>query len=91
MGIVPLNHHYHVSFNDKCDKYASLTERKQKLGQQRHRFICLKTGHMLKDCPSLQQKSCYYCGKGNSHNRCICLEKFGTTSEANLLTTFGTW
>ena len=31
---------------------------------------------MCKDCPSSLLKSCYYCGKSNSHNRCICAQKF---------------
>ena len=36
--------------------------------------------NQLKDCPS----PCYYCGKGNSHNRCICPQKF-VTSKVNSL------
>ena len=71
-------------FNDKCDRYGSLSERKQRLAQQKRCFICLKVGHMCKDCPSSLLKSCYYCGKGNSHNRCICPQKFGT-SDVNVI------
>ena len=33
-------------------------------------------GHMLKQCPSLHKRACCYCGKQNSHNRCLCPEKF---------------
>ena len=33
---------------------------------------------MLKQCPSLHKKACCYCGKRNSHNRCLCPEKFST-------------
>ena len=43
-------------FNDMCDKFTTLTERKQILSQQRRCFICLKVGHVLKDCPSPQKK-----------------------------------
>ena len=39
-------------------------------------FICLKTGHKLKQSPSLHKRACCYCGKRNSHNRCLCPEKF---------------
>ena len=45
-------------FNDVCDKFTTLTERKQILSQQRRCFICLKVGHVLKDCPSSQKKVC---------------------------------
>ena len=31
---------------------------------------------MLKQCPSLHKRACCYCGKRNSHNRCLCPEKF---------------
>ena len=34
-------------FNDMCDKFTTLTERKQILSQQRRCFICLKVGHVL--------------------------------------------
>jgi len=32
---------------------------------------------MLKDCPSSQKKSCCYCSRRGSHNRCLCPQKFG--------------
>ena len=37
-------------FNDMCDKFTTLTERKQILSQQKQKrcFICLKVGHVLK-------------------------------------------
>ena len=41
-------------FNDVCDK--------QILSQPRRCFICLKVGHVLKDCPSSQKKVCCHCG-----------------------------
>ena len=50
-------------YNDKCDKYTTLSEHKQKLSQQKRCFICLKTGHVLKDCSSSQKRSYSYCGK----------------------------
>ena len=58
-----------------CDKFTTLTERKQILSQQRC-FVCLKVGHVLKDCPSSQKKVCCHCGRKEYHNRCLCPQKF---------------
>jgi len=63
-------------FNDMCDMYSSLSERKQNLSQQHRCFVCLKVGHFLKNCPSLEKKSCCYCGKRGAHNRCLCPHRF---------------
>ena len=63
-------------YNDKCDKFITLSERKQNLSQQGKCFICLKSGYVLKDCPTLRKRSCNYCGKRGYHNRCLCPEKF---------------
>ena len=63
-------------FNDMCDKFTTLTERKQILSQQRRCFICLKVGHVLKDCPSSQKKVCCHLGRKGYHNRCLCPQKF---------------
>ena len=61
-------------FNIMCDKFTTLTERKQILSQQRC-FVCLKVGHVLKDCPISQKKVCCHCGRKGYHNRCLCPEK----------------
>ena len=63
-------------YNDECDRVTTASERKQRLSQQRRCFICLRPGHILKDCPSLQKQPCKYCGKRGQHNRCLCPEKF---------------
>ena len=63
-------------FNDICDKFTTLTERKQILSQQRRCFVCLNVGHELKDCPSPQKKICCNCGRKGYHNRCLYLQKF---------------
>ena len=39
-------------------------------------YICLKVGHVSKDCPSSQKKSCCYYGRKGFHNRCLCPQKF---------------
>ena len=74
-------------FNDMCDKYTTLAGRKQVLNQQRRCFICLKVSHVSKDCPSSQKKSCCYCGKKGSHNRCLCPQKFTRQVTESFVTT----
>ena len=74
-------------FNDMCDKYITLAERKQKLNQQRRCFICLKVGHVSKDCPSSQKKLCCYCGRKGFHNRCLCPQKFTKQETESLMAT----
>ena len=74
-------------FNDMCDKYTTLAGRKQVLNQQRRCFICLKVGHVSKDCPSSQKKSCCYCGKKGSHNRYLCPQKFTRQVTESFVTT----
>ena len=46
-------------WSDKCETYKTVDERKRKLHGLC--FICLKTGHRLKDCKS--DRKCVYCGK----------------------------
>ena len=42
-------------YNDECNKYVNLSERKKRLSQQGRCFICLKVGHLSKSCPSSQK------------------------------------
>ena len=74
-------------FTDMCDKFITLAGRKQVLNQQRRCYIFLKVGHVSKDCPSSQKKSCCYCGKKGSHNRCLCPQKFTRQVTENFMTT----
>ena len=67
-------------YNDECDKYVALSDRKRKLSQQGRCFICLKVGHVIKNCPNSQKKPCSHCGKKANHNRCLCPEKFTSQS-----------
>jgi len=62
-------------YNDECNKYVSLVERKKKLTQEVRCFVCLRTGHFSKNCPSLR-KRCDHSGRQGSHNRCLCPERF---------------
>ena len=43
-------------YNNECDKYVNLSERKKKLSQQQRCIICLKVGHLSKSCPNSQKK-----------------------------------
>ena len=63
-------------YNDQCNEYVSLTDRKKRLTEQGRCFVCLKTGHYLKICPSLKKRCCDHCGKQGYHNRCLCPAKF---------------
>ena len=74
-------------FNDVCDKFTTLTERKQIRSQQRRCFICLKVGHVLKDWPSSQKKVCCHCSRKGYHNRCLCPQKFPRQETDALLVT----
>ena len=67
-------------YNDECDKYVTLSDRKKRLSQQARCFICLKIGHMSKGCPNSQKKPCAHCGRKAFHNRCLCPEKFALST-----------
>ena len=60
--------------------YVALSDRKRMLSQQGRCFICLKVGHVIKNCPNSQKKPCSHCGKKANHNRCLCPEKFTSQS-----------
>ena len=52
-----------VHFNDNCDKFTTVTDRKHQLITQDRCFLCLKVGHPLKECPNAHSKPCYHCKK----------------------------
>ena len=68
-------------FNDECDQYRELSDRKQQLLSQGRCFLCLKTGHVFRDCSFVQKSGCYYCGKRRHHNRAICPQRFGNSAQ----------
>ena len=57
------------------------------LSQQKRHFVCLKVGHVLKDCPSSQKKACSHCGKKGYHNSCLCPQKFSRQETNTYLVT----
>ena len=68
-------------FNDECEQYKLLADRKQRLLSLGQCFLCFKTGHTFRECPLIQRSVCYYCGKRGHHNQAICPEKFGDKHE----------
>ena len=77
-------------FNDECEQYKSLADRKQKLLSFGQCFLCFKTGHTFRECPLIQKSVCYYCGKRGHHNGAICLEKFGDKEKEKVENVFVT-
>ena len=45
-------------YNDECNKYVSLIDRKKKLTKEGRCFVCLRTGHFSKNCPNLRKRCC---------------------------------
>ena len=45
-------------FNDECDQYVELNDRKQQLLSQGRYFLCLKPGHVSRDCTFAQKNGC---------------------------------
>ena len=56
-------------FIDNCDKFRTVTERKHELVTQGRCFICLKIGHLSKECLNAHSKFCCYCKRAGQHNR----------------------
>ena len=69
-----------IHFNDSCDKFVTVADRKTQLLTQGRCFVCLKVGHTYKECPHAQSKSCYYCYKVGHHHCSICPKHFGVPS-----------
>ena len=62
-------------FNDCCTEYTDMHKRKKQLQKQGRCFVCLRGGHIFKECPNAQSKICYYCRK-TGHHQSICPTKF---------------
>ena len=67
-------------FNDICNKYSTITNRRNQLTSQGRCFMCLKIDHLCKECPSAQMRSCYYCNRIGHHHCSICPKKFDQSS-----------
>ena len=49
------------------------------MSKQGRCFICFKSGHVCKLCPSAQLKSCNFCKKVGHHHRSISPQRFAST------------
>ena len=56
-------------FSDKCNVVSDVEARKEFLRKAGKCFLCLRSGHVLRDCE--RKKGCYYCKKF-SHHSAIC-------------------
>ena len=57
--------------NSECTKFASPTDRRDRLREQERCFICLRKGHFSKTCSKRPHRSCKHCGK-DSHHYLLC-------------------
>ena len=73
-----------IHFNDTCDKFVTVADRKTQLSSQGRCFVCLKVGHTYKECPHARSR-CYYCHKVGHHHRSICSKHFGMPSKHRLM------
>ena len=72
-----------VHFNDSCDKFITVADRKGRLISQGRCFVCLKVGHTCKECPCAQSRSCHYCKQVGHHHRSICPKHFTVSSNSD--------
>ncbi|XP_065180039.1 uncharacterized protein LOC135810477 [Sycon ciliatum] len=60
-------------FSDECTNYSTLDSRKDQLLSLRRCFVCLKEGHIARNCAH-RSRNCYHCS-GTGHSRAICPKK----------------
>ena len=70
-------------WSDECKQFADIKTRKGKA--KGCCFICLKKGHLLKDCKS--KKPCVYCKKSGNHHQSLGPKQFGSTEEPSAAST----
>ena len=65
-------------WSDECSKYSTLQARREKL--KGSCFICLRKGHLLKECTSDKDRACAHCGKRKHHHRSLCPKLFSNSN-----------
>ena len=71
-------------WSDECKEFPDVPSRKKQISGRC--YICLKTGHLLKNC--LSTKRCVYCKQERNHHRSLCPKQFETihtTKEASMV------
>ncbi|XP_073942463.1 uncharacterized protein [Choristoneura fumiferana] len=59
-------------YSDQCEKYSTVMERKQKLGNKC--YVCFREGHRANKCIRIPRIRCYHCKR--PHNSALCNRKF---------------
>ena len=67
-------------WSDECPSYTTVEARKDKV--KGVCFVCLKLGHMMKNCKV--KRPCFHCKKSGRHHRSLCPEKFAAHSAGML-------
>ena len=62
------NRHPH----DECRKYATVGSRRQQLQHQKRCYICLRVGHISKECRQAAKRQCFHCKEKGKHHTTIC-------------------
>ena len=66
-------------WSDECSNHPTLQERQEKL--KGLCYICLKKGHMSKNCS--RNKTCAHCGNRNQHHRSLCPMLFAKSKSSS--------
>ncbi|XP_077989885.1 uncharacterized protein LOC144444346 [Glandiceps talaboti] len=61
-------------WSDECQEYPTVEDRKEKI--KGSCYICLKKGHMIRDCRV--DKACRHCHQRRNHHRSLCPLRFST-------------
>ena len=59
-------------WSDECTDFTDIPSRKKQISGRC--YICLKTGHLLKECQSTRK--CVYCNQERNHHRSLCPKQF---------------
>ena len=71
-------------WSDECKEFPDVQSRMKQISGRC--YICLKTGHLLKNC--LSTKRCVYCKQERNHHQSLCPKQFETihtTKEASMV------
>ncbi|XP_062591234.1 uncharacterized protein LOC134252747 [Saccostrea cucullata] len=66
-------------WSDECTEFRTIEERKRKI--RGRCYICLKSGHLSKDCKV--DKPCVHCHQTKKHHRSLCNKKIPLSRESS--------